>query len=46
MVETYYKLGVFRQVHVTFDYQRVENPAYNRERGPVSIVALRLHGEF
>jgi high affinity Mn2+ porin len=46
ILETYYKLGVFRQLHVTFDYQRVENPAYNRERGPVSIVALRLHGEF
>jgi high affinity Mn2+ porin len=25
--------------HVTFDYQFVVNPAYNRDRGPVSVIA-------
>ena len=28
------------------DYQYVTNPAYNRDRGPVSIFSLRLHAEF
>ena len=27
-------------------YFEVGNPAYNHDRGPVSIFALRLHGEF
>ncbi len=31
---------------VTADYQFVENPAYNRDRGPVSILGLRVHSEF
>jgi high affinity Mn2+ porin len=31
---------------VTADYQFVVNPAYNRDRGPVSIFGLRLHAEF
>jgi high affinity Mn2+ porin len=31
---------------VTFDYQFVANPAYNRDRGPVSIIGTRLHTQF
>jgi high affinity Mn2+ porin len=34
------------QVYLTLDYQWVKNPAYNADRGPVSIGALRLHGQF
>jgi high affinity Mn2+ porin len=30
----------------TVDYQFIVNPAYNRDRGPVSVVALRLQTEF
>ena len=41
--ETYYSLGLPKGVKVSFDYQCVENPAYNRDRGPVSILGLRLH---
>ena len=33
-------------INVTFDFQEVNNPAYNRDRGPVSIAAVRLHLEF
>ena len=33
-------------VHVTLDYQWVQNPAYNRDRGPVSIFAVRVHAEL
>ncbi len=44
-VESYYALGVTRQWTVTLDYQHVANPAYNRDRGPVSVASLRLHWE-
>lgn len=43
ILETYYELAAIAAVHVTFDYQWVANPAYNRDRGPVSIIALRIH---
>jgi hypothetical protein len=28
------------------DYQLVVNPAYSGDRGPVSVVGVRLHGQF
>lgn len=43
IVETYYSLKIVSALHVTFDYQWVTNPGYNRDRGPVSIVAVRVH---
>jgi high affinity Mn2+ porin len=45
-LETYYTLAVLHGCHVTLDYQFFENPAYNRDRGPVSVFALRVHGQF
>jgi high affinity Mn2+ porin len=46
ILETYYSLGVLQQLHVSLDYQFVKNPAYNRDRGPVSIFAVRVHAQF
>ncbi len=46
ILETYYNLAVLSGLHVTFDYQWIKNPAYNRDRGPVSILGLRVHGQF
>jgi high affinity Mn2+ porin len=46
IVETYYDLTAFQQSHLTLDYQRVNNPGYNRDRGPVSIVGVRMHAQF
>jgi high affinity Mn2+ porin len=43
ILETYYQLAVIPAVQVTLDYQWVQNPGYNRDRGPVSIFALRVH---
>jgi high affinity Mn2+ porin len=45
IVETYYDLAIFEWAHITLDYQWVEHPAYNRDRGPVSIAAVRIHIE-
>ena len=46
IVEMYYSLPVFSFAHVTADYQFINNPAYNRQRGPVSVFGLRTHIEF
>jgi high affinity Mn2+ porin len=46
IVETYYALALSPYAHLTFDYQFVTNPGYNRDRGPVSILALRAHAQF
>jgi high affinity Mn2+ porin len=44
--ETFYDLALAKAAHLSFDYQFVNNPAYNRDRGPVSIVAARLHLQY
>ena len=46
ILEGYYSLAVLPQAFLTIDYQRVVNPGYNRDRGPASIVAIRVHAQF
>jgi high affinity Mn2+ porin len=46
IVETYYSLAVLHFAQLSFDYQWINHPAYNRDRGPVSVVAVRLHAQF
>jgi high affinity Mn2+ porin len=43
ILETYYSLKAADWAKISFDYQHVENPAYDRNRGPADAVALRLH---
>jgi high affinity Mn2+ porin len=45
IIETYYDFPI-RDVRTTLDYQFVHNPAYNEDRGPVSILGARLHAQF
>jgi high affinity Mn2+ porin len=45
IIETYYAFPVFAST-VTLDYQFIVNPAYNRDRGPVSVIGARMHAEF
>ena len=44
--ETYYSLAAFTYAHVTADYQFIANPAFDKDRGPVSVLGLRLHAQF
>ena len=44
--ETYYAWRVQRLLTVSPDYQFIANPAYNRERGPVNVLSLRVHVEL
>jgi high affinity Mn2+ porin len=46
VLETFYAYSVNKVTTLTFDYQLFVNPAYNADRGPVSIFAARLHLEF
>jgi high affinity Mn2+ porin len=46
ILEAYYRYNLSSLWHVTLDYQFVNNPSYNRDRGPVSIIATRLHADF
>jgi high affinity Mn2+ porin len=43
ILESYYSASVFPHAQLTLDYQWVDHPAYNRDRGPVSIFAVRVH---
>jgi len=46
VMEGYYAYHVVEHFTITGDYQFIVNPAYNRDRGPVSVIGLRLHAEF
>jgi hypothetical protein len=43
--ETYYTAHVWRGISLALDYQHITNPGYNRDRGPVSVVSIRIHVE-
>ena len=46
VVETFYSFSISKTVWLTGDYQRIVNPAYNADRGPIDVVAFRLHAQF
>ena len=45
IIEMYYSLPIFSW-RVTLDYQFISNPAYNRDRGPVSVIGARVRAQF
>ena len=46
ILETYYNLRIRKGMYFTLDLQGIQNPGYNRDRGPIGFVALRTHFEF
>lgn len=47
ILETFYSWKIPNTfITLSPDYQFVVNPGYNLDRGPVSFLALRVHGEF
>ena len=46
IVEASYTWRPIGPLAVTFDAQAIANPAYNRDRGPVGVLGLRLHAAF
>ena len=46
ITEVYYSAQLAKTLWFSADYQYVQNPGYNRDRGPVNVWALRAHVEF
>jgi len=45
IIETYYSFPI-GSWQATVDYQFIMNPAYNRDRGRVSVIGMRLRAQF
>lgn len=46
ILEAYYAYSLNKWATITFDYQFIDNPGYNADRGPVSVFSGRFHAEF
>ena len=46
ILETYYRLALTEHISLSADYQFVDHPAYNPDRGPVSVFGARIHVEY
>ena len=44
--EMFYNCELKKGINLTLDYQLVNNPGYNKDRGPVNVLGMRLHFEF
>jgi hypothetical protein len=44
--DAFYSFNLFKAIWLTADYQRIYNPGFNSDRGPVDIVSGRFHAEF
>jgi high affinity Mn2+ porin len=45
-LETYYDFALGKNLHLSIDYQFFADLAFNRDRGPVSVFAGRLHWDY
>jgi high affinity Mn2+ porin len=46
ILETFYTVHVWSGIYVAPGLQHINNPGYNRDRGPVLVPSFRLHLEF
>lgn len=46
IIEAFYNLKLTSHAWLSVDYQHIDNPGYNADRGPVNFGGLRLHTEF
>lgn len=46
IMETYYLFKVADHIFVTGDFQVIDHPAYNSDRGPIAVAGVRVHAEF
>jgi high affinity Mn2+ porin len=44
--ETYYTAHNWQGLFSSFDFQFVEHPGYNQDRGPVAVFSVRTHVDF
>jgi len=43
ILEVYYSYQLTRPLAISLDYQRIQNPGFNRDRGPATLLGLRFH---
>ncbi len=46
ILESYYTAHNWRGLFSSFDFQFVEHPGYNQDRGPVAVFSVRTHVDF
>src|SRR5450631_309353 len=46
IIESYYTVHVWRGIYLAPGVQHINNPGYNRDRGPVVVPTFRAHFEF
>jgi high affinity Mn2+ porin len=46
IVEAYYSYAISSSTKVSVDYQFLNNPGYNTDRGPVNVFSGRIHWQF
>jgi high affinity Mn2+ porin len=46
IVESYYTAHLWRGLYIAPGVQHINNPGYNRDRGPALVPTFRLHAEF
>jgi high affinity Mn2+ porin len=46
IVESYYTIHAWRGIYLAPGLQHIQNPGYNRDRGPVLVPTFRAHVEF
>lgn len=44
--QAHYRFESTRHVQLIADYQRIENPGFNRDRGPANVVGFRVHLDY
>jgi high affinity Mn2+ porin len=46
ILEAYYNFHVWRGLYYAVDYQNIQHPGYNQDRGPVNVEGVRVHIDF
>ena len=46
IVESYYTWHAWKGLFLALDVQHIDDPGYNRDRGPVWVEAVRGHMDF
>src|SRR5262249_17738518 len=45
-LDLFYSVNFMKGLWLSGDYQRIVNPAFNGDRGPLNVFGVRIHGEF
>lgn len=45
-LDAFYSFNYHKVFWLSGDYQHIANPAFNKDRGPVNVFSIKVHGEF